>query len=78
MIEADDEVFFVAAQENIRACMSELRRLDRPYKRVMIAGGGKIGHRLAGILEQRYQVKVIERNAERCAYLSENCMKASC
>ena len=71
VIEADDEVFFVAAQENIRACMSELRRLDRPYKRIMIAGGGKIGHRLASTLEQRYQVKVIERNAERCAYLSE-------
>ena len=71
VIEADDEVFFVAAQENIRACMSELRRLDRPYKRIMIAGGGKIGHRLASILEQRYQVKVIEQNAERCAYLSE-------
>ena len=29
VIEADDEVFFVAAQKDIRACMSELRRMDR-------------------------------------------------
>ena len=72
VIEADDEVFFVAAQENIRACMGELRRLDRPYKRIMIAGGGKIGHRLASNIEERYQVKIIETDTERCAYLSEN------
>ena len=31
VIEADDEVFFVAARENIRACMGELRRLEKPY-----------------------------------------------
>jgi len=76
VIEADDEVFFVAAQNNIRACMGELRRLDRPYKRIMIAGGGNIGLRLAESIEDRYQVKIIEHNLERCAYLSETLNKA--
>ena len=76
VIEADDEVFFVAAQNNIRACMGELRRMDRPYKRLMIAGGGNIGLRLAESIEDRYQVKIIEHNAERCAYLSETLNKA--
>ncbi len=76
VIEADDEVFFVAAQKNIRACMGELRRLDRPYKRLIIAGGGNIGFRLAQDVEQRYQVKIIERNPSRCAYLSEQLNKA--
>lgn len=76
LIEADDEVFFVAAQENIRACMGELRRLDRPYKRIIIAGGGNIGMRLAETIEARYQVKIIEHNPERCAYLSEHLNKA--
>jgi trk system potassium uptake protein TrkA len=76
VIEADDEVFFVAAQGNIRACMSELRRMDRPYKRLMIAGGGNIGLRLAESIEERYQVKIIERDPERCAYLSEILNKA--
>ncbi|MCH7815110.1 MAG: Trk system potassium transporter TrkA [Proteobacteria bacterium] len=76
VIEADDEVFFLAAQNNIRACMSELRRMDRPYKRIMIAGGGNIGQRLAENVEQRYQVKIIEKNPERCAYLSEHLNKA--
>ncbi|MFK7863389.1 MAG: Trk system potassium transporter TrkA [Pseudohongiellaceae bacterium] len=72
VIEADDEVFFVAAQNNIKACMGELRRLDKPYKRLIIAGGGNIGMRLAESLEGRYQVKLIERDPERCKYLSQN------
>lgn len=76
VIEADDEVFFVAAQNNIKACMGELRRLDKPYKRLIIAGGGNIGLRLAESLENRYQVKIIEHSPERCAYLSESLDKA--
>ncbi len=72
VIEADDEVFFIAAKEDIRAVMSEMRRLDRPYKRVIIAGGGNIGLRLAKKLEKQYSVKIIEFSARRAAYLSEH------
>ena len=71
VIEADDEVFFVAATKDIRACMSELRRMDKPYKRLMIAGGGNIGMRLAESVENRYQVKIIERDLDRCSLISE-------
>lgn len=71
VIEADDEVFFVAATKDIRACMSELRRMDKPYKRLMIAGGGNIGMRLAESVEDRYQVKIIERDLDRCSFISE-------
>ena len=71
VIEADDEVFFIAAKANIRAVMSEMRRLDESYKRIVIAGGGQIGERLAEAIESRYQVKIIEMNAARCRYLSD-------
>jgi trk system potassium uptake protein TrkA len=70
VIEADDEVFFIAAQKNIRAVIGELRRLDKPYKRLIIAGGGNIGARLAEAVEKKYQTKIIERNPQRCAYLA--------
>ena len=70
VIEADDEVFFIAATKNIRAVMGELRRLDKPYKRIMIVGGGNIGKRVARALEQKYQVKIIEHNAARARTLS--------
>jgi trk system potassium uptake protein TrkA len=76
VIEADDEVFFIAARNDIRAVISELRRMDKPYRRVMIAGGGNIGLRLAEDLEKRYQVKIIEHNRERCVNLSETLDKA--
>ena len=71
VIEADDEVFFIAARRDIRAVMSELRGLEKPYKRIMIAGGGHIGERLARQLEKKYSVKLIERTPERCDALSE-------
>ena len=62
VIEAEDEVFFIAATEDIRTVMRELRKMDKPVKHVMIAGGGKIGKRLAVTLEKDYQVKIIEHN----------------
>ncbi len=70
VIEADDEVFFIAAKKDIRAVMSELRRLDKPIKRIMLAGGGNIGKRLAQALEDNYSVKIIERDEQRAEKLS--------
>ncbi|WP_455202299.1 Trk system potassium transporter TrkA, partial [Kaarinaea lacus] len=71
IIEADDEVFFIAAKRHIRVVMKELRRLDRPVKRIIIAGGGNIGTRLAKALEHNYQVKLIDHNPERSKAISE-------
>jgi trk system potassium uptake protein TrkA len=70
VVEANDEVFFIAAQAHPQV-MSELRRIDKPYKRVMIAGGGNIGARLAQSLENEFSVKVIEFSHARCRVLSE-------
>ena len=72
IIEADDEVFFIAATHDIRAVMSELRRLEKNYKRILIAGGGNIGERLAEAIENRYNVRIIEKNKNRADYLSQN------
>jgi trk system potassium uptake protein TrkA len=70
VVEADDEVFFIAATEHIRDVMKELRRMDKPSKRVMIVGGGNIGRRLAKTLESVYQVKLIEHNKKSCASIA--------
>ena len=71
VIEADDEVFFIAAKKDIRAVMGELRRIDQTNKRIVIAGGGQIGERLAEAIESRYQVKIIEMSPARCRHLSD-------
>jgi trk system potassium uptake protein TrkA len=75
VIEDGDEVFFVAAKKNIRKVMSELQRLEKPYHRLMIAGGGNIGFRLAQALEDSYQIKLIEFSHRRASYLSEQLNK---
>ncbi|WP_263063859.1 Trk system potassium transporter TrkA [Dickeya dadantii] len=72
VIEAGDEVFFIAASQHIRAVMSEMQRLEKPYKRIMIVGGGNVGAGLALRLEKDYSVKLIERDALRAAELAEH------
>ncbi|MBN7769916.1 Trk system potassium transporter TrkA [Marinobacter daepoensis] len=76
VIEDGDEVFFIAAADHIRSVMSELQPLEKPYKRIFICGGGNIGYRLANTLEDRYQVKILERDHERCVMLSERLRKS--
>ncbi len=71
VIEDADEVFFLAARENIRAVMKEMRREEAPARRVVIAGGGNIGFRLASELEDKNQVKLIERDPKRARRVSE-------
>ena len=70
-IQADDEVFFLASSSNATSLTAQLRGTEKPYKRILLAGGGNIGLHLAKSLESKYQVKIIERSPERARYLSE-------
>jgi len=76
LIQENDEVFFLAARKDIRRVMSEMRRLEDPVRRVVIAGGGNIGFRLAAALEPTNQVKVIEHNKARARAISERLSKS--
>jgi trk system potassium uptake protein TrkA len=70
LIVPGDEVFCLAATAHIRQVMRELRRSDRPMRRILIAGGGNIGLRLARALERDHQVKIIERDPKRTQILA--------
>jgi len=76
VIEENDEIFFIAARQDIRVFMSEMRKLEDPVRRVVIAGGGNIGVRLALALEHTNQVKIIERDPRRARTISEQLNKA--
>lgn len=76
VIQEGDEVFFIADRKDIRVFMSEMRRLEDPVRRVVIAGGGNIGVRLALALEQTNQVKIIERDTRRARTISEQLNRA--
>jgi len=76
VIEENDTVFFLAAQRNIRTMMKELRPLDSPVRRIILAGGGNIGSNLARNLERRHHVKIIERDHDRAEFIAEDLEKA--
>jgi len=70
IVEPADEVFVVADSKHIRHVLKELRRSLEPVKRVMIAGGGNIGLRVAAMLEKDYQVKLIEVDRQRAEIIA--------
>jgi len=71
VIEDGDEMYFIAEREAIRRVLNEMRNDHESVRRVVIAGGGNIGLRLARALEKTHQVKLIERDAQRARRVSE-------
>ncbi len=65
-----DEVFVLADKDKIRQILGAIHSVDRTVQRVMIAGGGKVGLRLARSLSGQCHVKVIDRDRTRCDYLA--------
>ena len=70
-IEADDEVFFISKKGEASNVINEMRTKEDPYNNVIIAGGGKIGSRLAKATEGKHNIKIIESSPDRARYLSE-------
>ena len=71
IVQADDEVFFIAPAAHINAVMSELRELERPNRRIMVAGGGNIGLLLARAIDSEFDVKVLELDPRRAELVAE-------
>jgi trk system potassium uptake protein len=69
---AGDELFVLAAREQLRDVLVALHKRDRAVQRVMIAGGGRVGLRLAQHLSKTCEVKLIEQDKQRCEYLAES------
>ena len=76
VIEQNDTVFFLAARKHIRTVMKELRPMDGPVRRIILAGGGNIGSNLARQLERNHHVKIIERNRETAELIAQDLEKA--
>ena len=76
VVEEGDEVFFLAARNDARTVLREMRKLDEPARKVVIAGGGNIGLDLARTLEGSCQVKIIERDWQRARRISDQLSRA--
>jgi trk system potassium uptake protein TrkA len=76
VVQEGDEVFFIAARKDIRMVLREMRKLDSPVRKVVIAGGGNIGLDLARSIEGSCQVKIIERDWKRARRISDELARA--
>lgn len=73
VIALGDDILFVAESGQVTAVLNALRSTgaDHPPKRIMIMGGGHIGGLLAQLLENKYQIKLIEQDRQRCEQLAQ-------
>jgi trk system potassium uptake protein TrkA len=87
IIERDDKVIIPTGKETIKdgdIIYLPLRKTDipdiakalqvstKPSKKIMIAGGGRIGYYIASMMEGKADIKVVEKNPERCKFLSRS------
>ncbi|MBV54124.1 MAG: Trk system potassium transporter TrkA [Coxiellaceae bacterium] len=70
-VEVGDEVYFICHEESTHAILAAFRRLEAPYQRVIVAGGGGIGGCLAEAIQHDYSVKVIDRDLKRCEFIAD-------
>ncbi|HUV49643.1 MAG TPA: Trk system potassium transporter TrkA [Anaerolineae bacterium] len=68
---AGDLVYFICEEEKLLDTLAVFDKHAEPAERVLIIGGGKIGLRLAKLLDEKsIYTKIIEKNPDRCAKLA--------
>ncbi len=77
VIAKGDEVLFIASPEAIQQVLIALGRYTHPNRRIIIAGGGHIGARLAQTLESKYRIKIIDHNLQCANHLASQLHKST-
>lgn len=72
VIEEGDEIAFMVEARHMATVMYVLFTYDKSNHRVMLAGGGNVGFRLAKKMESKFNIKMIEHNQARAEWLSDN------
>lgn len=72
----DDLVYFICKQNILSETLEMFDKHDEPLNRVLIVGGGRIGYRLAALLEKKsIHTKIIEQSNDRCNALAKTLNK---
>jgi len=71
-----DLVYFISEDDKLMDTLAIFDKHAEPVSRVLIVGGGRIGLRLATLLDDKpVYTKIIEKNPDRCAKLAEKLNK---
>ena len=76
-LRAGDLVYFISEADKLLKALLVFDKQIETVERVLIVGGGRIGFRLASLLEeQSVYTKIVEKDASRCTELAEKLNKA--
>jgi trk/ktr system potassium uptake protein len=71
-----DLVYFISENEKLSETLKVFDKYEQTPRRVLIIGGGRIGFRLAMLLEEKsIHCKIIDNNPDRCSMLAEKLNK---
>jgi len=71
-----DLIYFISEEDKILDTLKIFDKYAEPVNRVLIVGGGRIGSRLATLLDDKpVYTKIIEKNPDICARLAEKLNK---
>ncbi|PQP34027.1 Trk system potassium transporter TrkA, partial [Desulfobacteraceae bacterium SEEP-SAG9] len=72
-----DLIYFISEEDKLLDTLSVFDKHTHPLRRVLIIGGGRIGTRLALLLEEKsIYTKIIEKRPEQCNLLADRMNKA--
>ena len=67
----NDHAYFVAQPDGIEKLLFLTGKKKEGVKNLMILGGSRVGYHAARLLSQRYNVKLVESNPEKCFELAD-------
>jgi trk system potassium uptake protein TrkA len=76
IIQEGDIIYVPVKKDEVSDTLSLLGVSAKPAKKVMIVGGGRTGYYIASDIERKADVKIIEKEAERCKYLAKKLKKS--
>ncbi|GHT35748.1 Trk system potassium transport protein TrkA [Planctomycetales bacterium] len=73
IIQQGDRITLIGISDKIEQTKQRFQGVSPKPKKILIGGGGETGFQLASILRnRRHYVTILEKNEERCGYLSEH------
>ncbi len=68
----NDHAYFIAQPDGVERVLKLSKKPSFPIKNVMILGGSRVGIHTARRLSKDYNIKLIEKNKEKCFELADN------
>ncbi|MCM1483983.1 MAG: Trk system potassium transporter TrkA [Muribaculaceae bacterium] len=73
----NDILYFTTTKEHVNELRDICGKQSHELKRIVVMGGSRIAVRLAAMVGERYDIKILDNNRTRCHELCERCLDAT-